>query len=420
MGTLIALKNVGPDGRASGKAEFLDPTTGRVFADEGGLRPLRDMDPTEYILGDKGNPIRGADGRMIHVQELKNAANEYYAEQHAYLLGGKVKRTLRDCGDKVLLDLAISDVHTPATLPNYAAGYKIAPGVADIASPPILVQKASDVYYTWDSKNDFNRKIVNGGTPGSNVGEVNPTNTNATYTTVAYSLGGFMPTEIQTNADVPLRPFTKLTQMVVDGLLLEREYRVATLMQTSGSWTAPTTIAAGAQWNGGAASDPIANLHHAIEGSYLPVTGIIWSELVEHDFLRNPGVQKYFTFKNQIDGLPAPEKLSSTLHLPTIYTAKMKYVTGGALTYVWGNHVVLVHEPAERPPTSQMDVATNYTFRWSGGSAPDGSVTGGFLVRTFFDPKRGPRGGTQVVVTHQDAEVQTSTLVGNLLINAHQ
>jgi hypothetical protein len=87
---------------------------------------------------------------------------------------------------------------------------------------------------------------------------------------------------------------------------------------------------------------------------------------------------------------------------------------------VWGNHVVLLHEPSERPPSNQMDVATSYTFRWNGGEAPDGALSGGFLVRTYFDPKRGARGGTQIVVTHNDTELQTSSLVGGLLLNAHQ
>ena len=47
-------------------------------------------------------------------------------------------------------------------------------------------------------------------------------------------------------------------------------------------------------------------------------------------------------------------------------------------------------------------------------------MTAGFLVRTYYDPKRGARGGTQVVVVHNDIEVQTSQLVGGLILNAHQ
>ena len=111
--------------------------------------------------------------------------------------------------------------------------------------------------------------------------------------------------------------------------------------------------------------------------------------------------------------------IASFLHLPPIYVAKMKYVTGGNLTYVWGNHVVFLREP-ELPLTSQMDIATARTFRWLGGGAQDGSVSGGFLVRSYYDARRGARGGTQIVVAHSDAEVITSNLTGGLLVSAHQ
>jgi hypothetical protein len=417
---LLALKDVG---NKSGAPEYLDQSTGKVYSDPGGRSLVRDMVPTDYILGEKGQVLKDDRGHVMHVSALSNAAAVHYYQNVVDLTRKPMRIQLRgESGQLFAMDLAVSDVHTAAALPNYAAGYRIADGVADIASPAILVPKQSDVYYTWDSGADFKRKLPNGAAPGSGVAEVNPTLTPATYTTIEYAMGGFLPTEVQSNADVPLKPFQKLTQVVVDALRLEREYRVATLLETSGSWNSGvvTTIAAGAQWNGGATSDPIANLHHQIEQSYLPVTGIVWSELVEHDFLRNPAVQKYFTFKDMIDGLPSPQKLSSTLRLPPIYTATMKYFTAGALSYVWGNHVVLLHQPKQQPPTDQMDVASSYTMRWTGGPTPDGSVTAGLLVRTYYDPKRGARGGTQVVAVVNDTEVMTSALVGGLLINAHQ
>lgn len=438
---LLCLRNVDPiTGRPAGTAQYLDQATGRVYHDPEGLRLAREMVPTEFILGDKGEPIRDGHGQMIHVKSLSDAAAAHTYQNMANQYGHNVDWKMRDLsgevstvtqkavmrdasGTLIRMDLAPSDVHTAATLPNYASGYRIAEGVADIVSPVVLVPKQTDVYYTWNASADFNRKIATGGAPGSAVGEVTPTLGNSQYTAVQYSLGGFITTEVQSNADTPLKPFQKMTQVVVDALLLEREYRVATLIQTSGSWNSNlvTTVAAGAQWDGGASADPIFNIHHAIEQSYLPVTGIVWSELVEHDFIRSPAVQKYFTYKDSVNGLPDPAKLSSTLRLPPIYTGKMKYLTnGGNLTYVWGNHVVFLHEPKERPPTNQMDVASAYTFRWMGGDAPDGTVTGGFLVRTYYDPKRGARGGTQIVVVHNDAELQTSALVGGLLLSAHQ
>lgn len=441
---LIALKDA-----ESGVTVYFDQASGRKYSDPEGMRQIGEMHPTEMVLGEGGNPVRHGDGRPVHCADLANYAVEYYYGQIAQLTGRPVPVTMRDPasgqrfekkvaperlardadGRLVLLDLGVADVHTPATLPNYAAGYKIADGVADIASPAFLVPHQSDVYYTWNASSDFNRRFPNIVSSGGGIAQVNPGLSTATYSAKQYALSGVLPTEVQTNADAPLKPFQKMVQIVVDAMRLEREIRVASLLQTSANWNSNlvNTLTAGNQWDGGASSDPVANLHKAIENSYMPVTGIVWSELVEHDFLRNPAVQKYFTFKDMIDGLPDPQKLSSTLRLPPIYTAMMKYTTGGAvLTYVWGNHVVLLRTPKETPPTTQMDIATSYTMRWNGGSAPDTttpsgvSPIAGLMVRTYFDPRLGARGSTVVVVTHSDDEQMTSGLVGGLILNAHQ
>jgi hypothetical protein len=399
---------------ATGRVEQVELSSGKVYDQQGAF--VRQMIPQATIAG--------PGGAEIPLTALSDYAARCYGENMAKQYRKPITMSSREAdGRLVTMDLSVSDVHIAAALPNYAAGYQLAEGCADIASPPILVPKQSDKYFTWDSANEFKRKFPNASSPGGAVAEINPTLSNDVYSTAEYALAAFVPTEVQSNADSPLRPFQKAVQMIMTNLLLERELRVATLLQTSGSWTSGNvqTLASGAQWDGGAASDPVLNLHTAIENSFLPITGIIWSELVEHDFVRNPAVQKYVGYKTDMPGIPSMAEFASTLRLPPIYTAKMKYTTnGGTLTYVWGNHVVLLHQPPEQPPTSQQDVATTYTFRWNGGEAPDGAMTAGFLVRSFFDPKRGPRGGTTVIVVHNDAEKMTSTVVGALILNAHR
>jgi hypothetical protein len=428
----------------TGNKEYLHLKTGAVYGDAGGLKLLRQLEETEFVLGEKGAPVRDGNGELIHVSVLANMASEYYASKIADMSGRPATFQTRDAmgntdqckinprshlvtardatGQLVTMDLAVSDVHTAATLPNYAGGYHISEGVADLASPVILVAKQSDVFYTWNQQNDFNRKLANAGAPGAALPQINPSVTSTSYLANQYTLGGYLPTEVQANADTPLRPFAKLVQMIMDGLRLEREYRVMNLLETSGNWTSSlvNALTTGLQWNGGTYSDPIANLHKAQEQSYMPVTGFVFSELVWHDFIRNPSVQKFLGFKDSAPGIPTPEEFAvQAKGLPPIHVAMMKYVTGGNLTYVWGNSVVALHQPPTLPPVDQMDVATSLTFRWAGGGAPDGSYAGGMLVRTFYDPKEGARGATRVVITHDDIEVVTSSLVGGLITGAH-
>lgn len=429
MGHLIALKSYDKN-KAVHVPQWLDPDEAILYADEGGKTKLRQLVPTSYLMTGHNEYAR-EDGEKIHVSQLANAAASHYYAQAAALTGRPTKVAQLDeigrlahdkDGRLIAMDLGVSDVHTNAAMTNYAAGYHIAEGIADAVSPVVLVPKQSNVFNTWNVSTDFNRKLGVGAAPGSAVGMINPGLTSTNYATIQYGLGGFMPTEVQSNADAPLAPFTKLVQMVVDALRLEREYRVATLLQTSGNWNAGlvTTVLSGAQWDGGPASDPLAVIHAMDDASYMSLDALVWSPKLRKAFVRNPNVQKYFGFKDRTPGIPKLGQISEELGIPDIYEGVMKYVTGGALTYVWGNHLVGLHRPKQNPPVNQMDVATTYTFRWNGGEAPDGSQTGGLLVRSYFDPKLGARGSTVVVVTHNDIELQTSGLVGGLALNCYQ
>lgn len=410
---------------------FLDLSSRIVYADPEGLKPVSQLEETEFLCGDRGEPLRDENGQMIHVSALANSAAEAMYGPMVQLCGKAPRvavldaagRLARDAqGRLVTMDLAIGDVHVPAAMPNYAGGYQIAEGIADVLSPVLLVPKQSGYYYTSNSDNDFKRKLPTGGAAGAGTGEVNPGYAAALYAAKQYILGGYLPTEVLANADVPLKPLQKLTQMVVDAHRLEREIRVQSQLTNTANWNANlvTTLAAGSQWNGGAAADPIANIHHAMEQSYMPVTAMACSELAFHDLVRAAALQKFIQYKQGIDPLPSAEEFGDALKLPKLFVGNMKYAVGGAATYVWGNDFVLLRQPKEMPPTTQLDIATAMTFRWTGGEAPDGTMTGGMLVRSYFDPKRGGRGGNVVVVIMEDTELMTSGLVGGVLKSVHQ
>lgn len=379
---------------------------------------------TGKIFDSQGNTVGQMSPRGDHDLALSDYAARFDASHLSRQVGHPVIMRDHDGNNQVVaMDLGQADVHIDSALPNYAAGYKLEDGVADIAMPVFVTPKASDKFFTWDKENAFKRVMPMGDSPGGGVNEVNPTLSNATYATVEYALGAFVPTQVEANADAPLRPMQAAVARVMNALKLEREIRVMTKLETTANWDSSVvkTVAAGAKWNGGASSDPIADIHTIVEASYMPVTRIVMSEIAEHAFMRNSNVQKYITFKGSAAPLPNLAQFSALLSLPPMVSAKMKYIsTGTTLSYVWGNHVVLLHEPPTNPPTSQEDVATGYTFRWTGGTTSDGTATNGWLVRTFWDPKRGGRGGTMVVVTHNDIEVITSKYVGGLIYNAVQ
>jgi hypothetical protein len=428
--------------------EFLDEDSCKVYADPEGLTLLRTIIPSEngYLLtgtDSVGAPrpkvMRHMSGRPAHVADLVLAATAHDAQQRANVLGTTVECKAKDQSGNVVSmklhpkrggatlltsgDLAVSDVHQPGTLSTYAAGYRVCQeGIADAMSPVIMVPKQSDYYGTWNVGSDFSRKIANVSAAGGQIAEVNPGLTFSQYTAVAYALAGALPTEVQANADAPFRPFPKLMQVIVDALRLERNIRVANQLTTSSNFQSVVqTILAGAQWDEGAASNPILVLQKMMDAAYMPLTALGMTGQLWRALIRNPNVQKFFTYKDGRDAIPEMKGVSADFKLPMIYVDETKYTVGGALSFVWGNDVVGIHQPSEMPPTSQMDVATATTFRWVGGDVPpDGALTGGFLVRSYFDQKRGPRGSTVVVCAHNDVELVTSGYAAGLVVNAYQ
>lgn len=333
----------------------------------------------------------------------------------------------------VLMDLGQGDVHLPAALPNFAGGYRQFAPIADIAAPPVLTNNPADKYFIFSQNDAFQVAQPILGAPAAQPAEVPPRLANQTFSTTEYALGSFVPTQVDAAADAPLRIKQAALKRVLNNLMIRREQRVANLVSNQSNWNSNNvvTLGSGFQWDGGASSDPVKDIHTRMEQSLGEVTGIIMSEPLFHAFQRNPAVQKYFTFKNGAQALPDAEQMQAILQLPPIYVGRMKNFApnGGAVTFIWGNSAILIRQPEQMPPTTQDDIATAYTFRWNAvakANIPDKTAgmgfaaSGGFVVREFFNQVRGTLGGSQLVCLHFDAEVMTSQYVGGVIGAAFQ
>ena len=416
---LIAMTDT--DGKIVARLEY---QTGRVYTLDGKY---------EYTLEQ-----HGPSGRDPYPENGDALMSQFAAGLDVKKRGRAIGKELqlKDAGRrgevKVLMDLSPGNVHIPSALPNVAFGYRLQEGVADIALPVIPVAKNQDYYFTWDLANAFEPVVATMGAPGAPVNEVNPTLSNSEYTTLEYALGGFVTTEVEANADAPLRPYQATVTRVHSALRMNRERRVATALNNTaaGGWNANNVLAlsSGQQWNAGVSSNPINNLHFIIQRSYEPVTKIIMGGPVFMALQENSAIRQYYFAKAGNDTvLPTPDKMAEVFGLPPIVVADMRYTSAAGLnTYVWpsaagsSSSCVLLHEPSQNPPADGEEIATGYTFRWTGASAPDGTVTGGFLVRSYYDPKRGGRGGRMIVIVHNDAEVMTSGYVGGLITGVVQ
>jgi hypothetical protein len=415
----------------------LEPTTGKMYSlDERymyQLEPLRTGEGDTHIVGSdeecnrmlshRAALLEARHQRLLALQDCKMGGGRTFNERN--VLAG-----LPFSGRQVLMDLAPSDVHIESGLPNFAGGYSLEDGVADLAAPVIPTAKDSDKYFIWNSANAFSRVIPNITAPGAPPSEVSPTLSNSPFQTVPYALATAITLEVEANADAPLRPYQAAVDRLHNALRLEREYRVMNLLTTSANWSSNNvlTLAAGAQWDNGPASDPIGNIHYIIQKSARRITRIIAGEPIVQAMQRNQAVRSYYFAKDDTGRtvMPTGEELAALFKIPPIISANMKYTSGGALTYVWpsaatsASSVVFICEPKLIPPTDQRDIMTAATFRWTNAPMEGMTVTGGFAVRSYFDQRRGPRGSRIVVLAHNDVEVMTSTIVGGLLTNVIQ
>lgn len=340
-------------------------------------------------------------------------------------------------GNLVQMDLGQADVHIDTALAGYAAGFGLQEGVADYASPPVIVPHASDRYYTWDKDDTFQLVQDIATSPGAAVKEVSSRLSSTPFQTRQYALQAFVPTEVQANADAQISPQLGAMRRIMNAMMLAREIRVSNLLRLAANHANVATLTASTKWNGGSSSNPVQDLLSIVESSLQPITDIIMSPQAAHAFMQNPAVQKYTAYKQAVAGLPSAlgtsttgagslDSFSAILGLPPIRIAAMKYkATASTYPYIWGGDVVLLHKPPAGIPRDGQDIAASYTFRWNADSAAGGATmntanNGGFTVRSFYNPYRGARGGQQVVVTMNDIEVMTSTLVSGLIIGAYQ
>jgi len=407
-----------------------------VTINEGGQELKLDL--TDGRVFDKsGNQVAKwgmTDNR--HTKALAKYAEDYQFRQSVYAMSltdkdrARQMLLLHDKTEKpITMDVGVGDVHIPSAMPNFASGYSNEPPIADLAAPVILSAKQTDKYFQYPKEDAYQRATPLVGAAGAGTPEIAPRLSNAQFSAIARGLGGWVSTELQANQDAPLNIKLATMDRIMNALLIERELRVATLMTTSANWDSGNvaTVLAAGKWNGGASSDPVADIHARIDASYGKPTATIMSGRTFRAFQRNPAVRAYFGYKDGTPAVPNADQMAAVLELPKIIVGEMKYIdTSGAQQWCWGNSVVLPRQPRQMPPQDQRDVASAYTFRWNlaQGEIPSGggqvSVSGGWIVREFFVQDRGELGGIKLVVVHFDTEKLTSQYAGGLLVNAYQ
>lgn len=330
-------------------------------------------------------------------------------------------------GDRVSLSLTPADVHDPAELPEYLAGYRPFGYRADEASPLIPVTKDEDKFRTFESNNAFLRVNVKGTTQGA-VPEVDPKTRLESYKVIERYIGSFIPRQTQDQTGpTTYDPIMAAGRRCMTAVELDREVDVFTLIGTAGNWAAGQITPATAVWTDVVTGDPILDIQTAVTKSDQPVTAIWLNQNLAFTMLRHPLVRDHmrqFFGDGAVQGIATAVAnagvtgASGDFFIPglppfKVSASKVLNEATGLLEYVLpGDVAVLVTVPPGGVPMDGEEIATTYTFRRRG---PSGT---GIEVRQFTLENRGPKGGTMIVVTVADIPVFTANTAGGIITGA--
>lgn len=157
-----------------------------------------------------------------------------------------------------------SDVHVNAPLStlSIATLQSDADFISARVFPVVPVQKASDIYFTYDRGLWLSdqARVRGDGTPSAGGGY---TLSQSTYSCEVYAYHQDVGPRVMANADSPLQPLNDATMFVTQKLAIARERQFVTKFFTTGVWTGSTTgtdITPSTKWDAASGATPIKDI----------------------------------------------------------------------------------------------------------------------------------------------------------------
>jgi hypothetical protein len=305
-------------------------------------------------------------------------------------------------------------VHSDAILSNVALQYSQDMFIASQALPIVSVNKESDKYFKFYLKDalNFPARTLRG--DGAESAETTWDVTTGTYQCEEYALKDIVTDRARKNADSPIDMDIDTTRFLTGQLLLDYEYRVATAVFNTTTFTDHhSALTSDDMWDvytaAGADSDPIADIETAkdsvLKNSLKPANTIIMGYEVFKKVVHHPSILA----RIQYGGTPAdpatvtPNALAQVFNVSQVLVGRAVYnsaVEGATATpaYVWGKYVMTAYI---ENPVPRKGVTLGATFQ----SQP-------FQVEKWRESKRK---GDMVEVSMVEDEVIIAEGAGYLL-----
>jgi hypothetical protein len=143
-----------------------------------------------------------------------------------------------------------TDVHINRLVTEVLADMPQGEFIAGSALPLLTVAKRSDSIQSLDRAAGKQAAYDDTRAPGAGAKRLPwALGGRTTYTVANHALSAACPDEVQANADDPIKVLALTARYVQETILLKREKRVATLMQTTTNYVSDNRITIGAKWD---------------------------------------------------------------------------------------------------------------------------------------------------------------------------
>lgn len=289
----------------------------------------------------------------------------------------------------------VQKVHIDKALTNISIGYSNEQYIADSIFKAVPVAKQSDRYYTYGMEKF--RQHDDYRAPGTEANEISWTLSDDSYFAEGHALRHAIADEEVQNADESFNLETDGTELVSEGILLNKEVDAASKVLNSVNYHTDLQITLGAsgapaKWSDYENSDPILDIKKAKEAihkkSGLRPNTLIISEPVLSVLELHPRLLDVIKYVQR--GIVTKDLIATAFGVDQILVGsalKSNVQNQGQanpgqiepLNYIWGNSAVLAYvpkSPAKKTP------ALGYSFMWN----KDGN--GPVQVRKWYETGR--------------------------------
>lgn len=306
------------------------------------------------------------------------------------------------------------DIHIDKVLSNMAIGYKPEGFIADQIMPTVPVDKQSDIYAVFSRADRLRRQDTNR-SRGAEANRIEQSVSSGTFYCENYALKAPVTLEDKKNAD-PMYLQNLIegrTELVLDGLLLDWEVRVAN--QVTNTANVGSSSSVDSAWN--AAGDPLGDVNTGIDNvqdsTGMKPNQVTFGLSAWRSFRRDSNVRNLIFGNNNGGGYPSTAQVADLLDIAKVQVGGAFQNTGEedlaeSLSKIWDD-VVLIAYTAERPNIERPSFA--YAFRWTQPGLPNMMVE-----RHPFDSRKKSE---EVEVGYYQDEVITGDDYGFLIVGVN-